>query len=107
MDPTPDSVRDATERQLERAATLRGCGFDREANLIEKIVSEYRQALRRHADELLTIRQAAAESGYSKDRLRQLVRQGKIRDHRPDGSEGRIHVRRGDLPRKPWADRAD
>ena len=52
-------------------------------------------------DEWLTLDQAAERSGYSKEHLARMVRQGRIRDSRPPGSKGRILIRAADLPSKP------
>lgn len=50
--------------------------------------------------EALCVRDAATESGYSEDRLRELARDGALRHTR----RGRaIYVRRCDLPRHPTA----
>lgn len=49
----------------------------------------------------LSLRQAAAESGYHEDSLGRLVRQGKI------PNVGRLHapkIRRRDLPKRPSID---
>lgn len=51
-----------------------------------------------YGQELLTLSEAAEESGYSQDHLRRLIREGKLTN------AGRHHaplVRRADLPRKP------
>lgn len=48
--------------------------------------------------EPLTIREAADQTGYSRSRLRSLVREGTLNDV---GEGGRRRVRRCDLPRKP------
>lgn len=105
MNPNADCIEAVHARQLQRAATLRECGHDREADLLEKVVIEYRQAIRRYDEEQLTVAQAAEETGYSAEHLRQLVRTGKLPDPRPPGSQAQIRIRRGDLPRKPWSDR--
>lgn len=84
---------------------LRRRGLEREATLEDSIVDEVESALRAHAQQELDLQEAATESGYSKKRLRELVREGKIPDIRPEGSSGPIRVRRCDLPRKPGADR--
>jgi len=58
---------------------------------------ELAEALRVGADEIVTLGSAAAESGYSERRLRELVVEGKL------ANVGRKHAprfRRGDLPRK-------
>ena|SRR2546425_5133389 len=68
--------------------------------------------LRRVADELaaawhawwtaeLTVGEGAAESAYSADRLRELVREGKLPARR--AADGELRVRRCDLPRRPGA----
>lgn len=84
---------------------LRRRGLEREAILEDSIVDDIESALRAHVQEELDLAAAAAESGYSKKRLRELVREGKIPDVRPDGSSGRIRIRRCDLPRKPGRER--
>ena len=48
----------------------------------------------------MTIAEAAEWSRYSEDHLRELVRDGRLPDQRPPGSQGRIQVRRCDLPLK-------
>ena len=49
-------------------------------------------------NEILTLGQAAAESGYSHDSLRHLVSDGKVPNA---GRRGAPLIRRGDLPRRP------
>lgn len=49
-------------------------------------------------EELLSLHQAAAESGYSVDRLQKLVASGEIPNA---GRKGKPAIRRSDLPRKP------
>lgn len=72
---------------------------------------DHADAVRRCADQLqerfqawyleaLPIPTAAVESGYSEDRLRELVRDGHLADARAEG-DGRPRVRRCDLPRRP------
>ncbi len=51
-----------------------------------------------YENEILTLDQAAAESGYSKDHLSLLITQGKLPNA---GKKGAPRVRRRDLPRKP------
>lgn len=65
---------------------------------------ELEEVLEARAEELLTLDEAAEESGYSKRRLRELVSEGTI------PNAGRKHaprLRRSDLPRKPGAGRSD
>ena len=50
--------------------------------------------------EILTLQEAAAESGYSKRRLREFVHEGSVPNV---GRKGAPRIRRGDLPRKAKA----
>jgi hypothetical protein len=68
------------------------------ARLCDELLADLDDALRRAADDLLSIRDAAALSGYSPDHLGRLLRNGTIRN------AGRPHaprIRRADLPRRP------
>jgi hypothetical protein len=51
-----------------------------------------------HADELLTLDEAAKESGYHKDSLSRMMSEEKIPNA---GTKGAPRVRRRDLPKKP------
>ena len=53
---------------------------------------------REHELETLTLTQAEAESGYSKDHLSRLIAGGQIENV---GKKGAPRTRRADLPRKP------
>lgn len=57
-------------------------------------------AVRGNADEALTLEQAAAESGYSAERLRKLIADGTLPQA---GRKGAPRVRRGDLPKRAKA----
>lgn len=92
-------------RLRKEADQLRRRGLEREAAFEDSIADDVERALRAHVQEELDLREAASESGYSRKRLRELVREGKIPDVRSDGSSGPIRIRRCDLPRKPAADR--
>ncbi len=72
----------------ERAAAI----WERAAEMVE-------QSLRRSGLELLTLQQAAAESGYSRDHLRRLIDEGTIPD--ASGADGSRAILRKDLPKKP------
>jgi hypothetical protein len=81
-----------------KADTLAEHGADTTAVSLRRCADELDAAARGQADELLTLREAALASGYSRDRLRHLVASGVV------PNAGRPHaprVRRGDLPRKP------
>lgn len=77
--------------------------FVRASVLCEEILTDFRSVVARGVDSILTLQQAAQESGYSVDHLSRLVRTGKLPDRRPPGSHGRIVLRRSDLPHKPNA----
>ena len=87
--------------QLERFRQLdaRVCT----ALICEEVLTDFRAVQHALSDELLTLGQAAEESGYSTDHLSRLVRRGKLPDRRPPGSHGRVLLRRSDLPHKPSA----
>jgi hypothetical protein len=55
------------------------------------------------AEELLTLREASAYSGYSEAHLARLVREGRLPTLRDPGARGRHTFRKVDLPQKPCA----
>src|SRR2546423_9216914 len=71
-----------------RAALLRDHGATEAAVACEKIASELEQAFREWWLAELTVSEASVESGYSTDRLRELVREGRLPDRRLVGSGG-------------------
>lgn len=83
-----EALRFEQHQCVEVAATLR------------RAAEELEEDIREWGDKLLTVGQAAAESGYSAEYLRRLVREGKLRVDRQQGSKNRIRVWRRDLPVK-------
>jgi hypothetical protein len=81
----------------ERAALLRRHGAEASAMTLEATAGELEAALRAESDTLLTLHDAAQESGLSADRLRHLVAAGTIPNA---GRRGAPRVRRQDLPVK-------
>ena len=79
------------------AKKLREYGQESAANVAELHAHQLREALRAAGDEALTLAESAAESGYSKRRLRELVAQGSVPNA---GRKGAPRIRRADLPRK-------
>mgnify|MGYP001359417088 CR=1 FL=1 len=79
------------------AATLRRRGAEREACVLETAAAELRSTQLEWAAEVLTLEQAAKESGMSYSALEKAVRGGKLRNA---GVRGAPRVRRADLPRK-------
>jgi hypothetical protein len=68
------------------------------ALLLEEILRDFDAVTRGRANDLLTLADAAVESGYAAEYLGALIRKGQIQN------AGRPHaprIRRQDLPRKP------
>lgn len=86
------------DRWRADAVVLRRYGCEAEAQLLESRADELGEAERAAGDEQLSLQEAAAESGYSKRRIRELVSEGKVPNA---GRKGAPRVRRSDLPRKP------
>ena len=80
------------------AKELRRFGAEPQARALESCADELTEALRATDEELLTLRRAAAESGYSVDHVARLLREGKIPNA---GEKSRPRVRRKDLPVRP------
>ena len=73
------------------------------AALCDEILRDLEGVLRAEEDQLLTLTDAAAFSGYSLDHLGRMIREGKIKNA---GRKGSPRIRAGDLPRRPGAVRA-
>ena len=71
-------------------------GQESAAKIAELHAHQLREALRVVCDQSLTLAEAAAESGYSKRRLRELVSEGTVPNA---GRKGAPRIRRRDLPR--------
>lgn len=85
----------------EVADQLDEYGASERAELIRKLAGEVERVVEGWRNELLSIEEAADESGYTKEGLRKMVREGRIPDSRPSGSSGPHRIRRADLPKKP------
>ena len=68
------------------------------ALLCEEILRDVEAVLGAEQASLLTLREAAARSGYSEEHLGKLIRQGALPNA---GRKGSPRVRVGDLPKKP------
>jgi len=66
--------------------------------LLDDLLQDAAAALASDQDELLTLTQAAAASGYSADHLARLIRTGRLPNV---GVKHAPRLRRGDLPHKP------
>ncbi len=70
------------------------------ATLLESCADELERELDRWENELLSIKEAAAESGYSEETLRRKARKGELPAERSNGNRSHLKLRRGDLPTK-------
>ena len=95
------SLTDLATHWRTEAATLRQRGAPQQAEALESSADELESALRAAGQETLSLPEAAAESGYSEEHLRRLVRGGALPANRNEGERTHIRLRRADLPRKP------
>lgn len=84
----------------ERAGTLRAHAAEGAALAYEVAADQLDAALRTQSDELLTLEEASAESGFTADHLGREVRSARIPNA---GRRGAPRIRRSDLPRKAGA----
>ena len=68
-----------------------------QAAIFDLCADQLAEAFRQHADECLSLKQAAQESGYSVDHLGRLLSEGKIPNA---GRRGKRLIRRRDVPMK-------
>lgn len=87
----------------DQAALLRGYGAGEASATCERIAADLEGAFRSWWTADLSVPEASDASGYSADRLRELVREGRIPDSRGPEVRGEIRLRRSDLPRRPRA----
>ena len=93
----PTAPADLPELWRTLAAQQRRLGADAQARTLEYCADELTATLTRARDELLSLRRAARESGYSVDHIGRLLREGKIPN---SGRKSKPLIRRKDLPRK-------
>lgn len=68
------------------------------ARICDEVLADLEAIVKGGLDDLLSITQAARESGYSARQLSREIRAGRLRNF---GRAGAPKLRRGDLPRKP------
>lgn len=91
----------AIEEARREAEALETWGATEAAAVARRTLDRVEEALRDAMNEPLSLEEASRESGYTKDRLSRLLREGSI----PDA--GRKHaprIRRRDVPHKPGHD---
>ncbi|KPK80428.1 MAG: hypothetical protein AMS25_09055 [Gemmatimonas sp. SM23_52] len=93
-------LRDLVVRWRAEAQRLRVLEAHGQAAALEQAANELEAEIAAHESALLTIAEAAEESGYSEEHLRRLARDGDLPVERANGSKSRMRVRRGDLPIK-------
>jgi len=97
---SPQPIWRLLERWEQDLSVLKAYGDERAATWLTQAATDVREAVLEWNEEVLGIPDAARESGYSADRLRELVREGEIpnagRPHKPQ-------VKRADLPKKAKA----
>jgi DNA-directed RNA polymerase specialized sigma24 family protein len=83
-----------------RAEVLARYGAREAATSLSSAAEDLEGAFRRWWLEQLTIAEAAGEAGYSEERMRELIREGRLEGGRATDT-GPLRVRRCDLPKKP------
>lgn len=97
MIPIAATLAKLADRWEADAGTLERYHATNEAQVARRLAGELREALAAAEGEVLTLSEAAAESGYGVDHLRHLVAAGELPNA---GRKGAPRIRRGDLPRK-------
>lgn len=95
--PTKSVPGDLAGQWRQRAAFLSDFGDANSARLWQTAAAELDDALKVHAEETLTLVEAAVVSGYTADHLGSLVRSGKIPNA---GRSDAPRIRHADLPNK-------
>jgi hypothetical protein len=85
----------------EKAAELRTYGAGEIAQTFDQISIDLGVEFRTWWLAELSVAEAAAESGYCEERLREMARQGSLPHQKGDGTKGRLTIARCDLPRRP------
>lgn len=86
------------ERLRQDAGVMSRRGLREAAALLESVVQELDEELRKEEQETLSLQEASTLSGYSVEHLGRLVRQGDIPNA---GRKGAPRIARRDLPLKP------
>jgi hypothetical protein len=71
--------------------------------LCDELIADFENVLTSQDEAVVNTNEAAVMTGYSRERLLGLYRQGKVRGHRKGKS---VFFRAGDLPRKPKSSRS-
>ena len=85
----------------EKAAELRAYGAGDPAQTCEYVAETLEAKFRAWWLAQLTVSEAADESGYSEERLREMAREGTLPYQKGEGKRSHIGIARCDLPRRP------
>jgi hypothetical protein len=88
-------------RLRAKAADLRAYGAMDPAVTCERNAQDLEEAFRAWWLAQLNVAEAADESGYSEERLREMARDGRLPHRKGEGSRGHITLARCDLPQRP------
>ena len=94
-------VRYFVARLRTKCVELRDYGARDQARVCERIANDLEEQFRGWWLTQLAVSEAAEESGYSEERLREMAREGSLPHKRGDGTRGHITIARCDLPRRP------
>ena len=92
------NLRELIQLMRREGDALEACGATGHATLARRYADLAQEAYDDSIAEEIGIPEAAAISGYNPETLRQHVREGKLRGIKRNG---RLYIRRGDLPRRP------
>ena len=95
---TPSGVPALVAAWRAQAATLRAYAAEPQAVALERCAADLDAALAAAGDETLMLSESALVSGYSTRQLRQMIADGRVRDH---GRKHAPRLRRAKLPHKP------
>lgn len=97
----PTTVGELLDYWQMKADSSREMGFEAVARAYEEARRILKAVHWHQMERPMTVEEAAEDTGYSRDHLYDLIRQGKLRNI---GEPGRPRVCRADLPRKPNGD---
>jgi hypothetical protein len=94
-------VGDFVAHARAEAANLRGYGATDQAQAVERVAQDLEEKFRSWWLAELTVSEAAGESGYSEERLREMAREGTLPHKKGEGSRGHLTIARCNLPQRP------
>jgi hypothetical protein len=89
-----------------KSAELQAYGASAAGQACERIAQDLEEEFRAWWLAELTVNEAAEESGYSEERLREMARAGTIPHRKGEGDKGHVMIARKDLTKRPRAPEA-